>query len=254
MCGLGELHLEIIDHRLHELIPGKSFYLGPVLVSYRYCIQENAINERNVLEHSSSFLINGKKEQCTICFRISSKPGNSMTSESLGGAYPLGQFSHEHNSFVNRVLKDVDVSNGIQDGVLSALFDGKIGISVVNVIVELLSFRCSTASSTLSFMAARAAIQHYLLNRVELTLLEPVMRTEITVDKEFSSAVISELIHSRRGTIEMVQAIDGRKRIESTVPLKNMLHYSSALRSIASGNCSFTMEFIGYDVAPKTLV
>eukprot|EP00008_Paramoeba_atlantica_P003606 CAMPEP_0201486066 /NCGR_PEP_ID=MMETSP0151_2-20130828/10122_1 /ASSEMBLY_ACC=CAM_ASM_000257 /TAXON_ID=200890 /ORGANISM="Paramoeba atlantica, Strain 621/1 / CCAP 1560/9" /LENGTH=728 /DNA_ID=CAMNT_0047870473 /DNA_START=400 /DNA_END=2586 /DNA_ORIENTATION=+ len=254
VCGLGELHLQIIEHRLNELLGAKKFRLGSIQVSYRYCFGDSS-EEGEVIEHHSEVSINGKKEECTIKLRVqSTRSGESITTEeSDHGDHHhhslLGHSSLEKNSFEDLSQTEMELSQGIQDGVLSALFDGNAGIPVINAHVDLLSVTYSSPSPHLVFMGARNAIQNYVVNEADLTLLEPVMRTEITVDEAHSGAVISELTRGRKGTIQMVQFVDGRKVIEAIVPLKNMLGYSSVLRSIASGNCSHLMEFCGYDVS-----
>ena len=251
VCGLGELHLQIIEDRLKQLF-SKPFRLGDVQVSYRQCL----LDGEEEVNFSSELLVNGKKEKCSVSMILepNEKTLVSRSDELLSS-------TTEQNSFETSVTGlDSETLSSLQDGVLSALYNGKFGVPVINVKASVtnLSFGSSSPSPLLAFIAAETALRtHFIEN--ELQPLEPVMRVEITVDEQYSSDVLSELTRSRRATIQEVRQLSAASTssssapttsslmIEAVVPLKNMLGYSAVLRSIARGNCSFVMEFYGYD-------
>ena len=251
VCGLGELHLQIIEDRLKQLF-SKPFRLGDVQVSYRQCL----LDDEEEVNFSSELLVNGKKEKCSITMTLEPNEKTLMSRSD-----ELLSSTTEQNSFETTVTGlDSETLSSLQDGVLSALYNGKFGVPVINVKAHVtdVSFGSSSPSPLLAFIAAETALRtHFLEN--ELQPLEPVMRVEITVDEQYSSDVLSELTRSRRATIQEVRQLSAASTsssaapttsslmIEAVVPLKNMLGYSAVLRSIARGNCSFVMEFYGYD-------
>ena len=254
VCGLGELHLQIIEDRLKQLFT-KQFRLGDVQVSYRQCL----MGDKEEVEFSEELLVNGKKERCSVSMTL--EPNEKTL---LSRSDELLSSTTEQNTFETWVPNlDPETLSSLQEGVLSALYNGKLGVPVINVkaTVTDISFSSPSPSPLLAFIAAEAALRNHFLQH-ELQPLEPVMRVEITVDEEYSSDVLSELTRSRRATIQEVRQLSSASSssstpttsslmIEAVVPLKNMLGYSAVLRSIARGNCSFVMEFFGYDKAAE---
>ena len=76
-------------------------------------------------------------------------------------------------------------------------------------------------------------------------LLEPMMNLEIVALDEASSGIIGDLSR-RRADIKLIDIRGQNKVITCTVPLSELLGYSTQLRIISSGNATFTMEFSHY--------
>ena len=89
------------------------------------------------------------------------------------------------------------------------------------------------------------------------------MRVEIIVPDRDAVVgdVLSDLATSRRGRIREVaplqqqqvqQQVQGRIAVRADVPLREMVGYSTSLRSRTSGEGSFAMEFARYEhVGPQ---
>lgn len=84
-----------------------------------------------------------------------------------------------------------------------------------------------------------------LMEAGESVLLEPIMDLEIVTVEEVSSKIMADL-SKRRAEIKNVDLRGQNKIIECTVPLSELLGYSTQLRIISSGNASFSMEFSHY--------
>jgi elongation factor G len=69
------------------------------------------------------------------------------------------------------------------------------------------------------------------------------------VNNENMGSVLSDLSNQRRGIIkEVSQTMDGSHAVViAEVPLKEMVGYSTTIRSITQGAASFSMEFSKYD-------
>ena len=80
-------------------------------------------------------------------------------------------------------------------------------------------------------------------------LLEPIMTMEIVVSDEYMGDIIGDL-NARRGRVLDVDALGSLKKIRSTVPMAEVLTYSSALDSMTGGRGDFSMEFSDYEEVP----
>lgn len=79
----------------------------------------------------------------------------------------------------------------------------------------------------------------------ESVLLEPIMDLEVVTIEEASSKIMGDLSR-RRAEIKTIDVRGQNKIISCTVPLSELLGYSTHLRIISSGNASFSMEFSHY--------
>jgi elongation factor G len=62
--------------------------------------------------------------------------------------------------------------------------------------------------------------------------------------------VNSDLNTKRARILGMESTADGQQRITAQVPMAEMLHYATDLRSITQGRGTFTMEISGYEEVP----
>jgi elongation factor G len=84
------------------------------------------------------------------------------------------------------------------------------------------------------------------------TLLEPIMKVDITAPTEYIGDLMGDL-NSRRGRMEGVDADGDNQTLHARVPLAEMLTYGSTLRSITQGRGSFHMEYTHYEEVPRSL-
>ena len=80
-------------------------------------------------------------------------------------------------------------------------------------------------------------------------LLEPVMRVEVVVPKEFMGDIMGD-IASRRGHIQSQEDLGGTQIVSSRVPLSEMFGYATELRSRTQGRATYSMHFDRYEQAP----
>jgi elongation factor G len=82
------------------------------------------------------------------------------------------------------------------------------------------------------------------------SLLEPVMKMEITTPSDYLGEIVGDL-QQRRGLIERTEARGMMTNVTAIAPLKELFGYSSAIRSLSQGRAGCSMEPHGYQVAPK---
>ena len=83
-------------------------------------------------------------------------------------------------------------------------------------------------------------------------LLEPIMNVRIVVPEANMGDVLGDL-NTRRARVLGMDTEKGRSVVTATVPLAEMLRYTTDLRSITGGRGVFTMEFSNYEVVPAHL-
>src|SRR2546422_952993 len=81
-------------------------------------------------------------------------------------------------------------------------------------------------------------------------LLEPMMRVEVVVPKDYMGDVMGNLA-SRRGHIQSQEDRGGTQIIQARVPLSEMFGYATDLRSRTQGRATYSMHFDRYEPAPQ---
>jgi elongation factor G len=81
-------------------------------------------------------------------------------------------------------------------------------------------------------------------------LFEPIMEVRVTVPDANMGDVMSDL-NTRRGRVQGTETERGSTTIIAHVPMAEMGHYTTQLRSITGGRGYFTMDLHHYDVVPN---
>ncbi len=105
-------------------------------------------------------------------------------------------------------------------------------------------------SSELAFKIAGSLGFKDAMAKAGATILEPIMKVEITTTEEFMGDIMGDL-SQRRGRPQGMDANNGAQVIKATVPMSEMLNYAPALRSMTQGRSSFHMEFSHYEEVPR---
>ena len=86
------------------------------------------------------------------------------------------------------------------------------------------------------------------------SLLEPIVKIQVTVPDEYTGTVIGDL-NKRRGLIlGMDFNEEGEQVISAEVPMSEVMRYSTELRSFTSGIGVYTQSFDRYEFAPQNIV
>jgi elongation factor G len=94
-------------------------------------------------------------------------------------------------------------------------------------------------------MALRDAIE-----KASPVLLEPIMKVEIIIPEDNLGDIIAD-VNSRRGKVNSSEMVAPELRaVVALVPLAEMFGYATALRSVARGRGSYTMEPWRYEPVP----
>jgi elongation factor G len=96
-------------------------------------------------------------------------------------------------------------------------------------------------------MALQAAVK-----AAGATILEPIMKVEVTTPDEYMGDVIGDL-SSKRAQILGTQKRGNTTIILSQVPLSELSGYATTLRSLSKGRASYYMEPSHYEEVPKNI-
>ena len=98
-----------------------------------------------------------------------------------------------------------------------------------------------TESNELAFRFAAADAFNEGLREAGIVLLEPIMKIEVTTPEENLGDIVSDL-QQRRAIITRTQARGRITVIDAQAPLANLFGYSNAMRGLSQGRATCTME------------
>jgi elongation factor G len=131
---------------------------------------------------------------------------------------------------------------------------GSLGFPLMNVKITVLGGRAhETESNETAFRLAAADAFNRGLQEAGIVLLEPIMRLEITTPEEHLGDFVSDL-QQRRALITRTHARGHNTVIEAHAPLANLFGYSNAMRGLSQGRATCTMEPFSYGPAPAEVL
>jgi elongation factor G len=165
--------------------------------------------------------------------------------------YPLPE---EEFEFANDVFGGA-ISNSfmpaIQKGIQSVMKEGIVaGYPVLNVKVSVYDGKEHPVDSKpIAFETAGREAFKLAFKDAGPVLREPIMNVRITVPEANMGDIMGDL-NTRRARVQGMDNEKGRSVVTASVPLAEMLRYTTDLRSMTGGRGVFTMEFSHYEVVP----
>jgi len=234
IAGMGELHLEIIrDRLLREFKVGAN--AGVPQIAYRETISQVAEGEGKFIRQSGG---RGQYGHAKVRIRpLERGKGISVENQIVGGVIP--------KEFVPHVI------SGIQEAIAGGVL---ANYPMVDLAVEVFdgSFHEVDATELAYKMAGIFAFKE-AAERASLTLLEPLMKVEVTTPDEYQGDILGDL-NRRRGKILSIDAKTQMTLISSEVPLAEMFGYATAVRSLSKGRASYSMEPCRFDPVPSQIL
>lgn len=234
IAGMGELHLEIIRDRLLREFKVVA-NAGAPQIAYRETITTQAAGEGKFIRQSGG---RGQYGHAVIQIRPNERgKGISVESKIVGGVIP--------KEFVPAVI--AGVNEAIAGGVLA-------NYPMVDLSVEITdgSFH-EVDSNELAFKMAGIFAFKDAAQKAGMTLLEPLMKVEVTTPDEYQGDILGDL-NRRRGKIQHIDAKSQATLIHSEVPLAEMFGYATAVRSLSKGRASYSMEPCRFDPVPTQIL
>jgi elongation factor G len=236
LWGQGEIHLQVALDRLRRK------YNLPMTthlprVAYKETIRKSITSVHGRYKHQSGG--HGQFGDVYLDIKpLSRGEGFSFSETIVGGVVPKQYIP------------------GVEMGVKESLTHGPLGFPVVDVAVTLTngSYHTVDSSEQAFKQAARLAMQTGI-SKCEPTLLEPIVRLEVSTPSEFTSKVL-QLLSGRRGQIlgyEGVSNWQGWDNISAYLPQAEMQDFIVELRSLTLGVGSFHWEYDHLQEVPEKL-
>ena len=231
--GMGELHLDIkvdILRRTYKVDAN----VGAPQVAYR-----ETLGRRAEIDYTHKKQTGGTGQFARVKLVFEPLPPGSgfvFENEIVGGAIPK------------------EYIPGVEKGIKSVMNSGPlVGFPVIDFKVSLMDGAFHDVdSSVLAFEIASRAAFREASEKVQMKLLEPIMKVEVVSPEDYVGTVIGDL-NSRRGMIQGQEMRGNATVINAMVPLANMFGYVNNLRSATQGRANYTMQFDHYEPVPSAV-
>ncbi len=267
ISGMGELHLDVLTHRLlrefnapvrvgrpqvvfRETITEKGEALGRFdkeigdarhVAAVSVAVSPRQRGEGNVIR-SELKVISGRPQSSSESYsQVSSQfssdisEGNTMKFADKSSGEEVAELPYGYEDLVLDALRQ-----GLESGVLRGYPVEDVEVILKDAIYE------DGLSSEIALRAAASQALRTALQNASPVLLEPMMRLEILTPEEFLGDCIGD-INARNGKIKEIQPKGAIQVIRAVCPLQNLFGYSTAIRSLTQGRATFTMAFSHFD-------
>jgi elongation factor G len=238
ISGMGELHLEILQHKLVKE-KKVDVRVGKPRVAYKEAISQVGRAEGKFVHQSG-----GKGQYGHVVLEV--KPLYSEDGHYASKMQFFATASPEEvpGQFVPAVERGVKEASG--NGVLG-------GYPVVGLQVTLTGGSFHSVDSTeLAFEQAASITLEKAMKEAGPILLEPVMRVQAVVPESYLGAVQADIL-AKRGVITDCRVHGTTRVLDAKVPLVELFGYSSDIRSLTAGRGGFTMEPLSYERVPDQI-
>ncbi len=235
MSGMGELHLEILVDRMKTEM-GMNVTVGKPQVAYKETVTKTIADvEAKYIKQTGG---HGQYGHCVINIEpLARGEGLKFVNKIKGGSIP--------SEFIPSVEKGV--IEAAEKGVL-------LGYPITDLQVTLVDGSYHDIdSSDIAFKIAGSMALQNAVKQAGPTLVEPIMKLEVTVPEAFMGVVIGD-ISSKRGKILGTEKRSRAVVIKSNVPLSELSGYATIIRSLTEGRGVFYMEPSHYEEVPKNVI
>ncbi len=234
ISGMGELHLEVIAHRLTRDFNVKVKVRDP-RVSYRETV-DAAVEVIGECDRQ----VAGQQLSAKVQLQI--EPATGGGPPVVEGAAAAGTVAGPALETILEVLRE------------QAAGGGSLGFPLIDVRIRVVGAELDEVESTdVAIRIATADAFSRALRQAGIVLLEPIMQLEITAPEENLGDFVGDL-QQRRAVIHQTDNRSGMVVIEAEAPLASLFGYSSAMRSLSQGRASCSMEPKTYGPAPSEVL
>ncbi|HDJ38709.1 MAG TPA: elongation factor EF-2 [Methanosarcinales archaeon] len=271
LAGMGELHLEVIGHRI-ERDKGVEITTSEPIVVYRETITGSAgpVEGKSPNRHNRFYIEVEPLDEAVTEMIKSGEIAMRMDKIERRDKLIEAGFDKDEAKSVAAISETnifLDMTKGIQylretmeliiEGFVEATTAGPMsrepcqGMKFRLVDVKLHEDAVHRGPAQV-IPAVRQAIQAAIL-MAETTLLEPFQKVFIQVPQDQMGGAISE-IQGRRGAILNMTQEGDVTDIEAKAPVAELFGFAGDLRSATEGRALWSTEFVGFEPLPKNLL
>jgi elongation factor G len=226
LSGMGELHLEVILHRLERDFNTR-LRSGRPQVVYR-----ETINTSGAGTGSFNRELAGKQHFAQVSLAVRPRPRGR-------GNLFLAGLPDEHPAQNYIPLIKQAAEEALDGGPVFGHPGVDIAVTLEDAVLK------EGQASEMAFRIATMAAVKEALQASQPFLLQPIMNVEIITPEEFTGEVLGDL-HARKGKTEQLVAKGPVSHITAQAPLAGLFGYATTLRSLTQGRGTFTLQFDHY--------
>jgi elongation factor G len=232
--GLGEQHLEAAIGKLKSKF-GADVGLTDPKIAYRETIRKK-VRVRG--RHKKQSGGHGQFGDVEIEFEPCVSDDLVFEEKVFGGAVPKNYFPA--------------VEKGLQESMRKGVLAGCPVVGLKAILVD--GSYHPVDSSELAFKMAASIAYKDGLKQAEPTILEPIGKLLVEAPDDKTGDIMGDLNKRRARVLGMNPIGKGMTEIEAEVPMREMQSFTMALRQIAQGRGSFSLEHLRYEQLPAMLV
>ena len=230
ISGMGELHLEVIKHKLL-----RDYRLDVKVHNPRVSYKETVARLAKVTGECHRQIAG---QQLSAKVRLQIEPFENESGKAVVTNTPGTEISGENLQIVLETLRDA--ANG----------SGLVGFPLLNIKVKVLGGEIDEIETTeVALRIAAADAFDKALQAAEPVLLEPIMKMRVSTPEDYLGDIVGDL-QQRRAIIRETQNRGTEIIIQADAPLAKLFGYSSAMRSLSQGRAGCSMEPSHYGPAP----
>ena len=234
ISGMGELHLEVIQHRLTRDFGLNVKFYKP-RVNYRETIGGDA----------------------TVTGQCNRQMGATHMFARLTCKLSALEDTSAEPIVLDRLPADTKLPPALRQVVTEELRERAAGGGMIagfplsGVKIEVMGAETAEeGSDEIAFRIAAGDAFDRGTEQAGPVLLEPVMRVEVTTPEEYMGEIVGDL-QQRRAIVAGTETRGAMTVITAHAPLKELFGYSGAVRSLSQGRAASSMEPLQYQAAPK---
>ena len=233
VSGMGELHLEVVKHRLL-----RDYRLNVKVREPRVSYRETLLNPVDVVGGGERTL-GGARHFAEI--KLHAEPLPDSQDVVVDVQSDDEAFRPEWKEIVRDALHEESLGGGV------------VGFPVVGVKLVATGGVFDEATDEPALRYAVGVAYRNAFDVGKSVLLEPIMHLEIQSPDEYVGDVVGD-INQRRGIVLQTHVRGATSVIEAETPLSNLFGYSSALLGLSKGRASCSMTLAKYGPAPAEVV
>jgi len=225
ISGMGELHLEVIKNRMEREFNLKIKVHKP-RVTYKETITSEIVVEGLFDKETSA-----GPNYAAVRLRLVPRP--DVVGIEVSNEYDAQSVPAVHREALKNAVRD-EAQTGVQ------------GFAMTQLEVHVADFKHQAGiTNETAIYAAVAEAFNSALQRAEASVLEPIMRIEVSSPEDFVGNIQSDL-NARRAIVTQTEIRGDFHVITAEAALAKMFGYTTTVRSLSQGRASYSMEPLRY--------
>ena len=249
--GQGQLHLDLIKHRLEKDFGVEMLFETPK-IAYRETITTKANADYRHKKQSG-----GAGQFGEVHLRIEPYNDGMPEPEHLNVRHkeiedlPWGGKFAFYWCIVGGTI-DNRFSGAVKKGIMQQMKEGPLtGSNCQNIRVSIYDGKMHAVDSNdISFQLASAAAFRDAFKEAKPQILEPYYTVEVLCPDEYTGDIMGDL-QTRRAIIQGMDSEGHYQKIIAEVPAAEMHQYGTTLRSLSQGKAKYTLKHSEYQLVPS---